>query len=148
MNLLIMASVWLFSQFNFHLLNRLQLGFESISTTVILTSITHIVAQFASVALYEKYGLKIALYYSFGLAGVGGLIMHLLSIGNEWPWMFTALIIMMNFGVSSATNLCYIGHKECFPTLFATSSFGYCNFFGGLVAMWSFVAKTAKTNED
>ena len=53
------------------------------SMTFILTSITHIIAQFTSVALYEKYGLKMALYYSFGMAGFGGLIMHLFSVGNQ-----------------------------------------------------------------
>ena len=115
----------------------MQHGFEDIFTTVIVTSITHIIAQFSGAALYEKYGLKTAMSISLGLAGSGGILMYLYGLRNQEKWIFTVLIFMMKFGVSSATNLCYIGHKGCFPTLFATSSFGYCNFFGRLVAMWS-----------
>lgn len=34
----------------------------------------------------------------------------------------------MKFGISSAFNITYVCHKGCFPTLFATSSLGYCTF--------------------
>ena len=34
----------------------------------------------------------------------------------------------MKFGISSAFCVVYVCHKRCFPTLFATTSLGYCNF--------------------
>ena len=117
----------------------MQHGSEKLFKTVIFTSVTHIVAQFTGAILYARYGLKTALSYSFRLAGFGGMIMYLYGLRNEESWIFTVLIFMMNFGVASVMNLCYIGHKGCFPTLFATSSFGYCNFYGGLAAIGSLV---------
>ena len=115
----------------------MQHGFENIFMTVIVTSITHIIAQFSGAVFYEMYGLKTAMCLSFGLSGFGGIAMYLFGLSHQNSVLFTVLIFMMKFGISSATNLCYIGHKGCFPTLFATSSFGYCNFFSRLVSMGS-----------
>lgn len=139
-NLIVMVLVWLFSQFNYHLLNYLQHGFKNIFMTVIVTSITHIIAQFSGAAIYEKFGLKTAMSLSFGLSGFGGIFMYIYGLSHQDSQIFTVLIFMMKFGMSSATNLCYIGHKGCFPTLFATSSFGYCNFLGRVVSMGSSVS--------
>ena len=108
--------------------------------TVIVTSITHIIAQFSGAAIYEKFGLKTAMSLSFGLSGFGGIFMYIYGLSHQDSQIFTVLIFMMKFGMSSATNLCYIGHKGCFPTLFATSSFGYCNFLGRVVSMGSSVS--------
>ena len=82
MNLFIMVLVWLFSQFNYHLLNYLQHGFKNIFMSVIVASITHIIAQFTGAYLYEVYGFKNALALSFGMSGVGGIIMYLYGLTN------------------------------------------------------------------
>ena len=34
----------------------------------------------------------------------------------------------MKFGIESTFNIVYICHKDCFPTLFQSTSLGYCNF--------------------
>ena len=34
----------------------------------------------------------------------------------------------MKFGIASCFNITYVCHKGCFPTLFATTSMGYCQF--------------------
>ena len=105
-----------------------------------MTSFTHIIAQFSGAAIYEMYGFKTAISLSFALSGFGGILMYTYGLSNQDSWIFSVLIFAMKFGISSATNLCYIGHKGCFPTLFATSSFGYCNFFGRLVSMGASVS--------
>ena len=34
----------------------------------------------------------------------------------------------MKFGISGCFNITYVCHPECFPTLFASASQGYCQF--------------------
>ena len=55
----------------------------------------------------------------------------------------------MKFGISSAFNITYVCHKGCFPTLFATSSLGYCTFicrfFTGFTPMLAQVSQRLST---
>ena len=42
--------------------------------------------------------------------------------------IFPLLVLVMKFGISGCFNITYVCHKGCFPTLFSTTSLGYCTF--------------------
>ena len=42
--------------------------------------------------------------------------------------IFVVLVLVMKFGISSCFNITYVAHKSSFPTLFSTSSLGFCTF--------------------
>ena len=50
------------------------------------------------------------------------------GLDHQKESVFPFLVLFMKFGVSMAFNITYVCHSGCFPTLFASSSFGYCQF--------------------
>lgn len=62
------------------------------------------------------------------MAAIGSFLMLTYGLNHQHDWTFPALVLFMKFGISSCFNITYVCHKGCFPTLFATSSLGYCTF--------------------
>jgi len=50
------------------------------------------------------------------------------GLDHQGEWIFPVIILVMKFGISGAFNITYVCHKGCFPTLFSTTSLGYCTF--------------------
>lgn len=61
-------------------------------------------------------------------AAVGGFVMLVYGLEHRTEAVFPVLFFVIQFGISGAYNLIYVCHQDCFPTLFSTSSFGYCMF--------------------
>lgn len=46
-------------------------------------------------------------------------------------------VLVANFGIAAAFNICYISNIDTFPTLFSASAMGICNFFARVVSIAS-----------
>ena len=54
--------------------------------------------------------------------------MYFYGLQHQSELIFPMLVLLMKFGISGAFNITYVCHKGCFPTLFSTTSLGYCTF--------------------
>ena len=123
-----MIYVWTAIVFNSYLLTYLINTFDLVYDLAIATSIEEIIANMIGGFLYYKWGMKGSLFFCFGLATVCGLIICLYGLNNQNGWLFIAIYVCIDFGMTSAFEIIYIAHTSVFPTLFASTSFGYCNF--------------------
>jgi len=96
--------------------------------SAIASSSSEFFAQAAGGYLYEKIGARPALSICFSISAFGGLMMLFYGLDHQGEWMFPVIILVMKFGISGAFNITYVCHKGCFPTLFSTTSLGYCTF--------------------
>ncbi len=55
-------------------------------------------------------------------------MMYFYGLDHQGEPVFLLLVLVMKFGAASAFNITYVCHSGCFPTLFSTSSLGYCQF--------------------
>ena len=78
--------------------------------------------------MLEMVGPKKGLSLAFGISSIGGLAITVYGLYHQDSWSFLLLILIAKFGISSAFNIIYISHARMFPTLFAATSFGFCNF--------------------
>jgi len=127
-NLICMVFVWLITVFDFYLIGFLVNTFDQIFLSCIASGVSEFVAQAFGGYIYEKVGVKKSLCASYATAAVGGFIMLTYGLNHQQEWIFPALVLFMKFGISSAFNITYVCHKGCFPTLFSTTSLGYCTF--------------------
>ncbi len=57
-----------------------------------------------------------------------------------WSDVVSAIPVMIlasRFGVSATFHVCYLGNSHLFPTIFAGTVFGICNFFAKTVTIMS-----------
>ena len=127
-NLVIMILVWLITVFDFYLIGFLVNTFDQIFLSCIASGLSEFVAQAAGGVLYEKIGARTSLCISFAISAVGGFMMLFYGLNHQSEWIFPLLVLVMKFGISGCFNITYVCHKGCFPTLFSTTSLGYCTF--------------------
>ena len=127
-NLTIMVFVWLITVFDFYLIGFLVNTFDQIFLSSIASGVSVFVAQAFGGIIFERIGVRKSLCISYVIASIGGFGMLTYGLEHQSEWIFPALVLIMKFGISSAFNITYVCHKGCFPTLFATSSLGYCTF--------------------
>ena len=46
-------------------------------------------------------------------------------------------MLLAKFGIASAFNIVYVAHRHVFPTLFASTALGYCQFFARILTAGS-----------
>ena len=78
--------------------------------------------------MYEKIGARLSLSICFLISAVGGFAMLFYGLDHQEEEIFPILVLVMKFGLSGCFNITYVCHPECFPTLFASASQGYCQF--------------------
>ena len=127
-NLIIMIFVWLITVFDFYLIGFLVNTFEQIFYSVIASGVSEFIAQAFGGYIYERVGVRNSLCMSYVIAAVGGFAMLSYGLQHQSEPIFPMLVLLMKFGVASAFNITYVCHSGCFPTLFSTSSLGYCQF--------------------
>lgn len=71
----------------------------------------------------------------FTIALIGGLLT--LFLGDEYRYLMPLFILITKFGGIGAFTTCYLATVEVFPTLFASSAMGFCNFFARLITTFA-----------
>ena len=78
--------------------------------------------------LYKLIGTKRSLIYCLGMSSVAGLAIIFYGQAHQDSYAFFMMILVAKFGVASSFCIVYIAHASIFPTMFAATSFGFCNF--------------------
>ena len=123
-----MTPIWLVVAFNYYLIQFLVATFQDAYSVTIISQVSEIVAFIFSGVILEYFGPKFSMSISFGLSALSGLLIIVYGLQYQSSWSFLALILAAKFGISCAFNIVYITHTSVFPTLFASTSLGFCNF--------------------
>ena len=133
-NLLILLYVWVAIVFNSYLCTYLVNSFDLVYVLAISTSIEEIFASAIGGVFFHNWGIKWSLLLCFGLSAVSALVISTYSLQHQDSWLFVVLFVILDFGMTAAFEIIYIAHTSVFPTLFASTSFGYCNFLARAVS--------------
>ena len=149
-NLAIMCLSWLTCSLNNTLISFLLKympgniffnGFMSCTSELVGTFITGIAMLY--------YDGKTLLKASYGLAGVGGVLMLVYLVNTQYysydvhefsnasMLIFGGLILVVKFGCAAAFNVLYGNTTAMFPPLFSVSAFGISNFLARTCTFFS-----------
>ena len=123
-----MAAIWLAVSFDYYLINFLASHFEEAYLVVITSQISEISAKIAGGMLYRMIGTKRSLIYCLGMSSAAGLAIIFYGLAHQHSLAFFLMILVAKFGVASSFCVVFIAHASIFPTMFAATSFGFCNF--------------------
>lgn len=131
-NLIVMIVIWTVSSFDYYFIGFLVVTFEQVYLSALLSSIADLLAYGFSGSIYQLLGIKLSFIICFGLSSVGGLVILLWGLDHESSMFFLVLVLISKMGISCVFNIVYIAHTTVFPTLFASTSIGFCNFLAKL----------------
>lgn len=128
LNLILMAYLWTAASVTYFLVGYLLKYLPGgIFLNTYSSSGSELVAYIVGGLAYKYLGLKRSFVFAFTISALGGLLIMF------WGYKDTSLmpyfIIPAKFGVSAAFCLVYVANVDVFPTLFAATAFGICNFF-------------------
>ena len=93
-----------------------------------VASVTDLFAYGFSGFVYKTLGMKGSFILCFGMSTLGGLLTLFWGLDHQTSSMFLVLVLLCRAGISSSLNIVYIAHTSVFPTLFASTSIGFCGF--------------------
>lgn len=98
-----------------------------------------LVAYVLGEVFYEKYKARRFFFFSFALTIFGGIIVliNLEKESDHQKYLEMSFCWVTRFGISMIYEGVYMANG-LFPILFASTSFGICNFFAGLSGLFSF----------
>ena len=85
-----------------------------------------IVGYTIGAVLVSWMGIKRTLAYSFALASIGGIVTLTYGLRHQDLWVFPVLFFLIRLGCTSSFIACYVGNREVFPAVVATSAMGIC----------------------
>ena len=85
--------------------------------------------------LVKLTGLRLAFLISYMLSLMGGLL--ILVYGSQHSDLMPLFCIIARIGVASLFNLLYVANPALFPTLFAATAMGVCNFMARIFTILS-----------
>ena len=144
-NLIILSIQMVCCSFNFYMFGFLMKYIKgSVYINTISGAIADIIATIASGFLYTKFGIKKALFYSWIVATIGGVLMSTLT--PFVPSSFCAVLVMFSrLGMSSAYNLVFLANVDLFPAIYGSTVMGITNFFAKAFTILSnIVSETPK----
>ena len=125
-NLFIMIFIWIASSFSLSLLNY---NTKNISGDFFLNNLTagifDIPITIVGGYLYHKFGLRPILFSFFLIAFLGHIAIVISSETN--PTLVPIMLTFAKGGVKVTFDLCYLGNSFLFPSIFAGTTFGFCN---------------------
>ena len=135
-NLCIMIYMWSAISFMYYLINfQLKYMPGDIYSNSFATAVAEILGITAGGVLTKIFGIRNGFIASYLTSLIGGLAIIL--FGNNVPSMMPIFVGIARMGVSSGFNLLYIVNTELFPTLFAATAMGICNFLARIVTIMS-----------
>ena len=133
-----MSLVWLTTSFCYFLLLTLVNTFDHIYPDALIGSATEMMGYILSGLLASRVGIKYSLMFSFAISCIGGTITAAWGLWHmDSPWFFV-LFLLCKLGIAYAANINFIANSVLFPTLFASTALGICNFLGRSVSTFSF----------
>ena len=102
--------------------------FDQIYMSALISSITDLLAYGFSGLVFKMLGVRWSFIVCFGISTVGGLFLLFWGLENQETLLFLILVLISKSGIACTFNIVYIAHTSVFPTLFATTSIGFCNF--------------------
>ena len=138
-NLIIMSMVWLTSSFTYYLVLTLTNTFEHVYISGLVGSFSEVVAYIVSGLFYDRIGVKLSLVLSFGISTVGGILILAWGLQHQSSTLFFIMFLFAKFGITCSINICYAANSYFFPTLFAATAMGICNFLARLVSASSYI---------
>ena len=123
-----MACIWLAVSLDYYLINFLASHFEDAYSVVITSQISEISAKIAGGILYKLIGTKRSLALALSVSCLASIAIIFYGQSHQHTYTFFLLILMAKFGVAICFCVVYIAHATLFPTMFAATSFGFCNF--------------------
>ena len=127
-NLICMVIVWMTLVFCFLLISYQVKYFKGdFYINGIANTIPEMLAGGVSGAIVGPLGVKKVFIINYVLAFVCMLTLVVSDTDN--PLLVVIIILGAKFGVSSGSNIAYVGNSQLFPTLIASTCFGICNVF-------------------
>jgi hypothetical protein len=105
-----------------------------IYTNTIISSLSEVPAYLFGGMIYHKTSARFIFSASYLISLLGGIF--LLSL-QRFEKAIPVMVLLAKFGVASTFNICYLANSLIFPTIFAGTAFGVCNFFGKLATITS-----------
>ena len=136
-NLGIMSLVWLATSFNNYLLLFLTANFSDEYAIGISLGVADLLSYAVAGVLYRFLGAKWSLVTAYAISSIGGIIVVAWGLAHQESAAFVGLIFFSRIGISFAFNIIYVSHAPLFPIMFATTSFGVCNFLARIFSAFS-----------
>ena len=134
-----MSIVWLATAFGYYLILSLINTFDKVYVSGITSSISEMIAYVLSGLLYQKIGIKLSFIIAFLISTVGGILILAWGLQHESSTWFFVCFLLTKFGVTCTFNLNFIANAYFFPTLFAATAIGICNFLARLASAFSYL---------
>ena len=138
-NLILMSLVWLAASFGYYLILTLVNTFQKVYISGLTSSFSEAAAYIISGLFYDKIGVKLSLILSFTVSTVGGVLILAWGLQHQSSPMFFFCFLLAKFGITCVFNVCYAANSYFFPTLFAATAMGVCNFLARFFSSFSFV---------
>ena len=133
-----MSCVWLATIFCYYLILSLINTFNDIYETAIISSVTEMCAYVISGLFYEKVGVKLSLILAFAISTAGGILILTWGLDHQDSTLFFVFFLFAKFGISCTFNINFIANRYFFPTLFAATAMGICNFTAHVASVFSY----------
>ena len=134
-----MCFVWLSTAFGYNLIFMLVNTFENVYLTAFTSSASEMIAYGVAGIFYQRIGVKLSLILAFAISTFGGIVILFWGLDHQESVIFYVLILLAKFGVSCTFNINFLANNFFFPTLFAATALGICNFLARLFASTSFI---------
>ena len=139
MNLVLMSIVWLSTAFGYYLILTLINTFDNVYATGLTSSASEMVGYVLSGLFAEKVGVKLSLIVSFLISTVGGVLILAWGLQHQDSPLFFVCFLLTKFGVTCTFNINFVANQYFFPTLFAATAIGVCNFLARAFSSCSFL---------
>ncbi len=133
-NLVVMAYMWMCCSFAYYMIIfYLKYLPGDIYNNSLSSSGTDLIASICGGAMYSKLGIKKSFTLLWGISTVGGLI--IIFLGADATFWMPVFVVITKFGISACFIIVYVATVDVFPTLFAATALGFCNFFARVLTI-------------
>ena len=135
-NLFLMIFFWIASSFSVTLLSY---NSKKISGNFFLNNLTaslfDVPIAIIGGYLYHKFGLKPNFFAFFLIGFLGHFSIVLFS--EKFPNLVPIMLTFAKGGVKVTYDLCFLGNSFLFPSIFAATTFGFCNAGAKMTAIFA-----------
>lgn len=94
---------------------------------------TDLIASLVGGAMYTRLGIKKSFTLLWTISTLGGVI--IIFLGNNATFAMPIFVVITKFGISACFIIVYVATVDVFPTLFAATALGFCNFFARVLTI-------------
>ena len=137
-----MSIVWLATCFGYFLIMSLINTFDKVYITAITSSLSEMTGYVLSGLLYERIGVKLSFILAFSISAFGGILILAWGLQHQSSIWFFVCFLLTKFGVTFTFNIVFVANTYFFPTLFAATAMGVCNFWARFASAFSYPVST------